>query len=76
MDNTELVYMRDHPDYLSDYSLSQGIVLKYEKLLDASMDDTKAIAESVKDSTAELDDHQISNQELQYEYDEKHEKLK
>ena len=68
--------MRDHPDYLADYSHTQGVVLKYEKLQDASMQTTKNLAESVRDSGAELEEHQVSNQELQYDYDDKHEKLK
>ena len=51
-------------------------MLKYEKLYQASMESAKTLAESARDSSAELAEHQASNQELQYDYDEKHEELK
>lgn len=68
--------MQNNPEYLTDFSLNQGLVLKCHKLENQSMELANEVAELIDNQGQELKEHEMSNQELQYEYEEKIEKLK
>ena len=56
--------------------MSQPIVIKFDGLREKAVDLAKEVAESTLEKGKELEEHQATNNELQYEYEENMERLK
>lgn len=76
LDTTEINYMYEDNQYLTDFCMSQPIVLKFDQLKDKAMDLAKELAEKVEEQSKEMEEHHATNRELRYEYEEKLDELK
>lgn len=73
---SEIKFMDQNDQYMRDFVLSQPHVLKMEALNQKTMELAKKVADETIQKEQELDEYKQTNQELQYEFDEKQEKLK
>jgi len=53
--------MNNNPEYLTDYSLNQQVLRQFEHLQDSSHEIAANMAEQLKQSNAEFEEHQTSN---------------
>lgn len=76
LDVAELEYMKNNYDYMKSMCITMPQVLKVEALHEKATDLAKEMAQNNLKSQELIDSYTNTNQELQYEFDEKQDELK
>ena len=73
---TELQYMKENVDYMTDFSLSQPCVLKMESLHEQAQDTAQRLASENVEHLSEIDEQRKANDELWQQFSAKQQELK